>query len=53
MIIIFECAALQVNAEAPTEAECKPHIEKALHTLKGDRIGKKFPVDEHIFSFDV
>lgn len=30
---------LQVNADAPTETECRPHIEKALNTLKGDNKG--------------
>lgn len=31
---------LQVNADTPTETECRPHIEKALNTLKGDNNGK-------------
>lgn len=36
---IFDVAALQVNADTPTEAECQPHIAKALNTLKGDSKG--------------
>lgn len=32
-------AALQVNADTPTEAECQPHIAKAINTLKGDNTG--------------
>lgn len=30
---------LQVNADTPTETECRPHIEKALNTLKADNKG--------------
>lgn len=39
-IYVFD-AALQVNADTPTEAECRPYIAKALNTLKGDNKGIK------------
>lgn len=29
-----------MNADTPSETECRPHIEKALNTLKGDNKGK-------------
>lgn len=31
---IYFQSDLQVKAEAPTEYECRPYIEKALHELK-------------------
>lgn len=30
-----------MNADTPTEAECRPYIAKALNTLKGDNKGIK------------
>ncbi|XP_031633981.1 sarcalumenin [Contarinia nasturtii] len=36
LLCTLTISTLQVNADTPTEAECKPHIDKALHTLKGD-----------------
>lgn len=39
----FNALAIQANSESqPTESECRPHIEKALNTLKGDAKGNEF-----------
>lgn len=37
LLCTLTISTIQVNSEiAPTESECRPHIEKALNTLKGD-----------------
>jgi len=37
LLCTLTISTIQVNSESqPTESECRPHIEKALNTLKGD-----------------
>ncbi|XP_055300874.1 sarcalumenin isoform X3 [Sitodiplosis mosellana] len=36
LLCTLTISTLQVNADTPTEAECQPHIAKALNTIKGD-----------------